>query len=48
MNEIMNIVHYEKKGKMLDTFEKYYIYKKAKSDNQLNDSPYRITPYSKQ
>ena len=37
MNEIMNIVHYEKKGKMLDNFEKYYIYKEAKSDNQLND-----------
>jgi len=37
MNEIMKIVHYEKKGKMLDTFEKYYIYKEAKSDNQLND-----------
>ena len=37
VNEIMNIVHYEKKGKMLDTFEKYYIYKEAKSDNQLND-----------
>jgi len=26
-----------KKEKMLDTFKKYYIYKKAKSDNQLND-----------
>ena len=22
---------------MLDTFEKYYVYKEAKNDNQLND-----------
>ena len=33
----MNVIHYEKKGKMLDTFEKFYIYRKTKNGNQIND-----------
>jgi hypothetical protein len=34
MEDIMNI---EKKGKMLDTLEKYYIYKETKMGTQIND-----------
>jgi len=25
MNEIMNVIHFERKGKMLDILEKFYI-----------------------
>jgi hypothetical protein len=35
MNDIMNIIHFTRKGKMLDTLEKFYIYKETK--NQIND-----------
>ena len=37
MNEIMNIIHLERKGKMLDTLEKFYIYRGTKNENQIND-----------
>jgi len=37
MNEIMNIIHHERKGKMLDTLEKFYIYRENKNENQIND-----------
>ena len=37
MNEIMNVIHYERKGKMLDTLEKFYIYGETKNGNQIND-----------
>jgi hypothetical protein len=37
MNEIMNIIHYERKGKMLDTLEKIYMYRETKNVNQIND-----------
>jgi hypothetical protein len=37
MEDIMNVIHIEKKGKMLDTLEKYYIYKETKKGNQIND-----------
>jgi len=37
MNEIMNVVHFERKGKMLDTLEKFYIYRETKNGNQIND-----------
>jgi hypothetical protein len=37
MNEIMNLIHYERKGKMLDTHEKFYIYRETKNGNQIND-----------
>jgi hypothetical protein len=39
----MTILHTTKKGKMLNTIEKYYIYKEAHIDNQLNDRS-TVTP----
>jgi len=37
MNEIMNVIHFERKEKMLDTLEKFYIYRETKNGNQIND-----------
>jgi hypothetical protein len=37
MEDIMDIVHVTNKGKMMDTLERYYIYKEKKSNNQIND-----------
>jgi len=37
MNEIMNVIHYERKRKMLDTLEKFYIYRETKNGNQINN-----------
>jgi hypothetical protein len=37
MEDIMSIVHITNKGKMMDTLERYYIYKETKSNNQIND-----------
>jgi len=37
IDEIMNIIHYERKGKMLDTLEKFYFYRQTKNGNQIND-----------
>jgi len=37
MNEIMNVIHFERKGKMLDTLEKFYINRETKNGNQIND-----------
>jgi hypothetical protein len=37
MEDIMSILHTEKKGRMLDTLEKYYIYKETKMGTQIND-----------
>jgi len=37
MDELMNIIHYERKGKMLDTLEKFYICRETKNVNQMND-----------
>jgi hypothetical protein len=37
MNEIMEVVHVEKKGKMLDTLEKFYRYRETTRGNQIND-----------
>jgi hypothetical protein len=37
MENIMNVLHVEKKGKMLDTLEKYHIYKETKMGTQIND-----------
>jgi len=37
MDEIMNIIHYERKRKMLDTLAKFYIYRETKNGNQIND-----------
>jgi hypothetical protein len=33
----MSILHSTKKGKMLSTTEKFYIYKETNTGNQLND-----------
>jgi len=43
IDEIMNIIQYERKGKMLDTLEKFYIYRETKNGNQIND---RLTVHS--
>ena len=33
----MEVLHAVKKGKMMDTLEKFHIYKETKSENQIND-----------
>ena len=33
----MEIVYVIKKGRTMDTIEKYYIYKETKNDKQIND-----------
>jgi len=37
MNEIMNVIRFARKGKMLDNFEKFYIYIDTQNGNQIND-----------
>ena len=37
MNEIMNVIHFERKGKMLDALEKFYIYRETENGNHIND-----------
>jgi hypothetical protein len=37
MNDIMGTVHFARKGQMLDTQEKFYIYEVTQSGNQIND-----------
>jgi len=37
MEDKMDMVHVTNKGKMMDTLERYYIYKETKSNNQIND-----------
>jgi len=37
MNDIMDIIRIANKGKMLDTLEKFYIYKETQSGNHIND-----------
>jgi len=37
MVDIMDIVHIGKKGRMLDTLEKYYIYRETQNGSQIND-----------
>jgi len=37
MNEIMEVTHVAKKGRMLDTLEKFYVYKETKHGNQINE-----------
>jgi hypothetical protein len=39
MEDIMDIIHITNKGRMMDTLERYYIYKEKKSNNQINDKP---------
>ena len=33
----MEVLHTVKKGKMMDTLEKFHIYKETKLENQIND-----------
>jgi hypothetical protein len=35
----MSILHSTKKGKILNTAEKFYIHKETNAGNQLNDKP---------
>jgi hypothetical protein len=37
MENIMDGIHITGKGKIMNTMEKYYIYKEMKPDNQIND-----------
>jgi len=37
MENIMDIIHITNKGKMMNTLERFYIYKETKSNNQIND-----------
>ena len=37
MEDIMEILHIKKKGKMMDTLQNFYIYKEARMDNQITD-----------
>ena len=37
IDEIMEVVHTVKKGRMMDTLEKFHIYKETKLENQIND-----------
>ena len=37
MENTMDIKHITSKGKMMDTIEKYYIYRETKLNNQIND-----------
>ena len=37
MENIMHITHVTNKGKMLDTLEKFYIYRETEANNQIND-----------
>jgi hypothetical protein len=39
----MDIVHITNKSKMIDTTERYYIYKETKASNQINDK-LRVKP----
>jgi hypothetical protein len=41
-NDVMSIEFLGKKGRYLDTIEKFYIYQEAKNNNQINDK-YRVT-----
>jgi hypothetical protein len=37
MQDIMDIVHITRKGRMMDTLEKFYIFRETKLNNQIND-----------
>jgi hypothetical protein len=37
MEDIMDIVHITRKGKMMDTLESFHIYKETKANNQINN-----------
>jgi len=35
MEDIMQVIHVAKKGKMLDTLESFHIYKETRAGNQI-------------
>ena len=37
MEDIMNTIHITGKGKLMDTLEKFYIFRETKLNNQIND-----------
>jgi len=37
MENTVDVIHIISKGKMMDTIEKYYIYRETKLNNQIND-----------
>jgi len=37
MENIMNVLHITDKGQMMNTIERYYIYRETKMDNQINN-----------
>jgi hypothetical protein len=37
MENIMNMLHITGKGQMMNTIEKYYVYRETKMNNQIND-----------
>lgn len=37
VDEVMDILYMTKKGKLMDTLERFYIYDKTKRNNQIND-----------
>ena len=37
MENIMDVIHITNKGRMMNTIEKYYIYRETKLNNQIND-----------
>jgi hypothetical protein len=43
INDIMEILFTTTKGKLMDTIEKFYIYKETRKNNQINDKN-TITP----
>jgi hypothetical protein len=38
METTMHILHITNKGKMMDTLEKFYIYRETEAKNQINDN----------
>jgi len=45
-NNTMQIIHLQKKGRHLNTIERFHIYKEAQKDNHLNDD-LTVTPTNK-
>jgi hypothetical protein len=37
INEVMDVIHFAKKGRLLDTLERFYIYNETAKGNQIND-----------
>jgi hypothetical protein len=38
IEDIMSTIYITNKGRLMDTLEKYYIFREAKIDNQINDN----------